>query len=50
MKIKVFDLVSIVLPDTFDTGVLIMPFDGIWSRNYVVIKTDVCGNIYKKSR
>ena len=35
MKVKVYDVFLIVLSDTFNTGVLIMPFDGIWSRNYV---------------
>ena len=35
----------IILSDTFNTGMLIMPSNGIWSKNYVVIKTDVCGII-----
>ena len=48
MKIEVLDIIMIILSDTFNTGMLIMPCNGIWSRNYVVIKADVCGYIYKK--
>ena len=47
MIIEVLDLVMIILSDKFNTGMLIMPSNGIWSRNYVVITTDVCGNTNK---
>ena len=49
MKVSVLDLIMIILSDTFNTVILIMPSNGIWSRNYLVIKADACGNIYKKA-
>ena len=41
-------IMKIIPSDAFNTEMLITPANGIWNTNYVVIKTDGRGSIFKK--